>query len=156
QHPRSGILGRPDRAPLAPARPRPRRAACPVASTPRRVHAGVSPVCRVHPRNLGHGQGRSARGDGGAGGVSAAAAKPVAAAALDEGEPRPHTHLRLAAVAVLLLAWEAVAGAGVFPKVFLPAPSSVAVELWRMALSGDLWRNLQPSVARILAGFAIG
>jgi NitT/TauT family transport system permease protein len=74
------------------------------------------------------------------------------------GEPdlRPHTHLRVAAVAVLLLAWEAVSRAGIFPRVFLPPPSAVVVELWRMAASGDLWRNVQPSLARILGGFAIG
>jgi len=88
--------------------------------------------------------------------VSARAAGPVATDAWEDGHPQPHTPLRLAAVAVLLLAWEAVAGAGIFPKVFLPAPSSVAVELWRMGLSGDLWRNVQPSLARILGGFAIG
>jgi NitT/TauT family transport system permease protein len=88
--------------------------------------------------------------------VSARASKPVAAESLGERDLQPHTHLRVAAVAVLLLAWEAIAGAGIFPKVFLPPPSSVAVELWRMGLSGDLWRNVQPSLARILGGFAIG
>ena len=74
------------------------------------------------------------------------------------GEPdlQPHTHLRIVAVAVVLLAWEAVSRAGVFPRVFLPPPSAVAVELWRMSVSGDLWQNIQPSLARILGGFAIG
>ncbi len=74
------------------------------------------------------------------------------------GEPdlRPHTHLRIAAVAVLLLGWEATSQAGIFPRVFLPPPSGVAVELWRMGLGGDLWRNVEPSLARILSGFAIG
>jgi NitT/TauT family transport system permease protein len=88
--------------------------------------------------------------------VSTKVQAPVAAESLGERDLQPHTHLRLGAVAVLLLAWEAVAGAGIFPKVFLPAPSSVAVELWRMGLSGDLWRNAQPSLLRILTGFAIG
>ena len=80
----------------------------------------------------------------------------VYAGARGEPDLRPHTHLRVTAVAVLLLAWEAISRAGIFPRVFLPPPSAVAVELWRMAASGDLWRNVQPSLARILGGFAIG
>lgn len=88
--------------------------------------------------------------------MSAKVPAPVAAGGLGERDLQPHTHLRLGAVAVLLLVWEAVAGAGIFPRVFLPSPSSVAVELWRMVQSGDLWRNAQPSLVRILAGFAIG
>ncbi len=88
--------------------------------------------------------------------MSARVPEPVAAKSLGERDLQPHTHLRMAAVAVVLLAWEAIAEAGIFPKVFLPAPSSVAVELWRMGLSGDLWRNVQPSLARILGGFTIG
>ena len=88
--------------------------------------------------------------------MSARAARPAETDALEEGHPLSHTYLRLAAVAVLLVVWEGVARAGIFPKVFLPAPSSVAAELWRMGLSGDLWRNVQPSLARILGGFAIG
>lgn len=73
-----------------------------------------------------------------------------------EPDLRPHTHLRVTAVVVLLLAWEAISRAGIFPQVFLPPPSAVATELWRMTVSGDLWRNAQPSLARILGGFAIG
>ena len=80
----------------------------------------------------------------------------VLAAAESEPDLRPHTPLRIAAVAVVLLAWEATAHAGLFPRVFLPPPSAVAEELWRMGVGGDLWRNVQPSLARILAGFAIG
>ncbi len=84
--------------------------------------------------------------------------RPTVIAGEAQGEPdlRPHTHLRITAVAVVLLAWEAVSRAGIFPRVFLPPPSAVAVELWRMGMSGDLWRNVQPSLARILGGFAIG
>ena len=69
---------------------------------------------------------------------------------------RPHTHIRLGSIFILLLAWEALARSGIFPRVFLPPPSSVAAELWQMAMTGDLWRNVQPSLARIVAGFVIG
>jgi NitT/TauT family transport system permease protein len=80
----------------------------------------------------------------------------VLAAAEGEADLGPHTSIRITAVAVLLLAWEVTSRSGIFPPVFLPPPSAVAGELWRMGVSGDMWRNVQPSLARILGGFAIG
>jgi NitT/TauT family transport system permease protein len=56
----------------------------------------------------------------------------------------------------VLLLWEGIAQAGLFPKVFLPAPSAVAAELWRLGRNGDLWASVQPSLVRILSGYAIG
>ncbi|SHN09638.1 ABC transporter permease [Rhizobacter sp. OV335] len=57
---------------------------------------------------------------------------------------------------VLLAAWALAAHfEWVAPQV-LPAPEAVLVTLKESLLSGELWANLQISLLRVLAGFAIG
>lgn len=61
----------------------------------------------------------------------------------------------LAPVGVILI-WEAVSRAGLVAPQILPAPSSVAQTAIRLIQSGDLPRHLGASLARAVAGFAIG
>ncbi|HZB90531.1 MAG TPA: ABC transporter permease [Stellaceae bacterium] len=68
--------------------------------------------------------------------------------------PRPlHSWLAFAA---LLALWQAATGLGWIDPVFLPSPLAIARALWRMAASGELWRDLSISLLRIGAGWAIG
>jgi NitT/TauT family transport system permease protein len=64
--------------------------------------------------------------------------------------------VRVASVAALLLAWELAVRSRLVPVVFLPGPGAVARELIGMTGSGELWRNLAPSLGRIVVGFVLG
>jgi sulfonate transport system permease protein len=57
---------------------------------------------------------------------------------------------------VLLAAWELGSRTGLIPERTLAAPSSVAVTLYGMVVSGELPNNLLVSFGRALAGLVIG
>ena len=54
-----------------------------------------------------------------------------------------------------LLAWEAFVRVRGIAPIYLPAPSSIAVYLWRMIADGSLAVNLGITLGRVLGGFAI-
>ncbi len=56
----------------------------------------------------------------------------------------------------LILAWEALAQAGVIPTRVLPAPSAVLETGWHLIETGDLQSNLLVSFLRALSGLTIG
>ena len=58
--------------------------------------------------------------------------------------------------AAAFLGWEAAAAGGLISTRFLPAPSAVVAAGWRLAVSGELWTNIQVSFARSAAGFLVG
>lgn len=67
------------------------------------------------------------------------------------------TDLRGWVVPLLLLALlETFVRSGVLPAHQMPAPSQVAQTLYGLAQSGELWRHLSASLARVSAGFTIG
>ena len=55
-----------------------------------------------------------------------------------------------------LVLWEALARAGLVPPNWLPAPSVIAGTLRELAASGELTGHLLATLARVLAGFALG
>ena len=55
-----------------------------------------------------------------------------------------------------LLLWEGLARAGLVPPNWLPAPSVIAGTLRELAASGELTGHLFATLARVLAGFALG
>jgi len=57
---------------------------------------------------------------------------------------------------VLILMWEAASRMGLITPQVLPAPSSVAKTGWTLIVSGTLLEHLGASLARAIAGFAIG
>ena len=63
---------------------------------------------------------------------------------------------RWASPIALLLLWELGSRTGVIPTRILAAPSSVAVTLWSMTISGELPSNLLVSLGRAGAGLLIG
>jgi NitT/TauT family transport system permease protein len=56
-------------------------------------------------------------------------------------------------VAVGLLAWQALAMA--FPGRLFPAPSAVALEIWRLAATGPLLADLGKTLTRVAIGFIV-
>jgi sulfonate transport system permease protein len=57
---------------------------------------------------------------------------------------------------LVLLLWQAGSDIGVIRANILPAPDAVALAGWKLARSGELWRSIEVSTWRALAGFAIG
>ncbi len=58
--------------------------------------------------------------------------------------------------AALLAVWQAGCMLGLIRSDVLPAPTDVAVAGWRLALSGELLRNVEVSAWRAAVGFVIG
>ncbi len=74
-------------------------------------------------------------------------------ALLDTPAPR---WVSAAVVFGLIVCWEAVCRSGLVLEIFLPAPSAILATGWEMVKSGELITNLQASLFRIAAGFAVG
>jgi len=58
-------------------------------------------------------------------------------------------------VVAFIVAWEAFVRARGIAPIYLPAPSAIAVYLWRMVADGSLAVNLGITLGRVLGGFAI-
>jgi NitT/TauT family transport system permease protein len=74
-------------------------------------------------------------------------------------QERPQgTLFRLMPCLVLLIftgIWQAVAASGIFLPDLLPSPLAVVKAAWELALSGDLFRHMISSLARVFAGFGL-
>jgi sulfonate transport system permease protein len=57
---------------------------------------------------------------------------------------------------LLLASWQVVAKFGWVSATVLPAPSTVALAAWKLALSGELAANLKVSFLRAISGFIVG
>ena len=64
--------------------------------------------------------------------------------------------LGVAFIVVLLVLWEAVAVSGLLPVMSFPRMSAILQTLWGLMLSGELFRELEPSMLRMFAGYAVG
>src|SRR5213080_41742 len=60
------------------------------------------------------------------------------------------------ALALTIGFWQVAGSAGWVNPLFLPAPSAIAVALYKLALSGALWHHLSVSVMRIGTGWILG
>ena len=56
----------------------------------------------------------------------------------------------------LVALWQAGASAGLIKSLFLPPPIAIATALWHLTLSGELWRHLSASLARLGVGWVLG
>lgn len=56
----------------------------------------------------------------------------------------------------LLLVLELAVGKGLIAAHQLPAPSTVGLTLWELAVGGELWGHIGVSLARVLTGFLLG
>src|SRR4030081_795419 len=61
-------------------------------------------------------------------------------------------------IALLLVIglWQLAGSAGWVNPLFLPAPSAIAVAIYKLALSGALWHHLSYSIMRIGTGWILG
>lgn len=84
------------------------------------------------------------------------AAAPGSPLAAIPRAPMIWAHQRWISPVVLLLLWEVAARIGLLTPRVLAAPTTVAVALWDLIVSGDLFYNLLVSLGRAGAGFAIG
>ena len=55
-----------------------------------------------------------------------------------------------------LVLWELIVSVGDIPAFIVPAPSAVAVRLYRVVLEGTLWPHTLVTLTEIMAGLAIG
>src|SRR5262249_27639275 len=113
-----------------------------------RQHAGVRRAVRPHlPPHPRGGDGRDgATGDAGGGAMRK---RPSQAARVAE------KLLPAATVAIFLLAWEGIVRARGIAPIYLPAPSTIAIYLWRMIADGTMEYHLGVTLLRIFVGFLI-
>jgi ABC-type nitrate/sulfonate/bicarbonate transport system permease component len=68
-------------------------------------------------------------------------------------------NIPLAGVATLIglvALWQLGDSLGLIPTLFLPAPANIAVALYRLTISGELWQHLSASLARLTIGWIVG
>jgi len=70
--------------------------------------------------------------------------------------PRNRPWAGLGSLVGLILTWQAGSSSGLIPELFLPSPVAVARALARLAMSGELWKDLGASLLRLAAGWALG
>ena len=70
--------------------------------------------------------------------------------------PRSHAWAGAATLILLVALWQLGASVGLIHSLFLPAPVTIAAALYHLAISGELWRNLSVSLARLAIGWVIG
>ena len=61
----------------------------------------------------------------------------------------------LASIVGGLLIWEGVSRFGVDNALFLAAPSQIVYAMWKLAVTGDLWRHIYISGAEFVIGYLI-
>jgi NitT/TauT family transport system permease protein len=60
------------------------------------------------------------------------------------------------ALALVIALWQLAGSAGWVNPLFLPAPSAIAVAIYKLAMSGALWQHVSASVVRIGLGWLLG
>jgi NitT/TauT family transport system permease protein len=60
------------------------------------------------------------------------------------------------ALALVIALWQLAGSAGWVNPLFLPAPSAIAVAIYKLAMSGALWQHVSASVVRIGSGWVLG
>ncbi len=56
----------------------------------------------------------------------------------------------------LIALWQGGDSAGLIPTLFLPAPADIAVALYHLTISGELWKHLSASLTRLAIGWVVG
>ncbi|KQP12959.1 ABC transporter permease [Methylobacterium sp. Leaf93] len=82
-----------------------------------------------------------------------AAPKPRRETVWDQGG---HVALGLILPLALVIGWESAVHTGLAQGRLMPPPSRIAVTLYDLAASGDLWMHVQATLVRVALGFAFG
>jgi ABC-type nitrate/sulfonate/bicarbonate transport system permease component len=56
----------------------------------------------------------------------------------------------------LLALWQIGDSTGLVPTLFLPSPANIAIALYHLTISGELWKHLSASLARLIIGWSVG
>ncbi|MCK1517691.1 ABC transporter permease [Bradyrhizobium sp. 190] len=70
--------------------------------------------------------------------------------------PRAGRYSGWIALALVIALWQLAGSAGWVNPLFLPAPSAIAVAIYKLAMSGALWQHVSASVVRIGSGWLLG
>jgi NitT/TauT family transport system permease protein len=70
--------------------------------------------------------------------------------------PRAGRYSGWIALALVIGLWQLAGSAGWVNPLFLPAPSAIAVAIYKLAVSGALWHHLSVSIMRIGTGWILG
>jgi NitT/TauT family transport system permease protein len=70
--------------------------------------------------------------------------------------PRDRFWAAAATLIGVVALWQLGCTAGVIPTLFLPAPVNIAIELWHLTVSGELWKHLSASLVRLAIGWSVG
>lgn len=70
--------------------------------------------------------------------------------------PRDRVWASAATLLGLVALWQVGASAGLIKSLFLPPPAAIAVALWHLTVSGELWKHLSASLARLAVGWVLG
>ena len=60
------------------------------------------------------------------------------------------------AILLVVALWQLAGSAGWVNPLFLPAPSAIALAIWKLAVSGALWHHVSVSIMRIGTGWVLG
>src|SRR5438445_7494946 len=70
--------------------------------------------------------------------------------------PRAGRYSGWIALALVIGLWQLAGSAALVNPLFLPAPSAIAVAIYKLAVSGALWHHLSVSIMRIGTGWILG
>ena len=70
--------------------------------------------------------------------------------------PRDRFWASAATLIGVVALWQLGCTARVIPTLFLPAPVNIAIELWHLTVSGELWKHLSASLLRLAIGWGVG
>jgi NitT/TauT family transport system permease protein len=68
---------------------------------------------------------------------------------------RQRSFTSLASIVGGLLIWEGVSRFGVDNALFLASPSQIVYAMWKLAVTGDLWRHIYISGVEFVIGYLI-
>ena len=88
--------------------------------------------------------------------AAAEAASPVTDAPAQKSRFGARFALGLLLPVALLIAWEYAVAIGYLQARLMPPPSRIFKTLYDLAITGELWRHIGATLARVLAGFALG
>jgi NitT/TauT family transport system permease protein len=70
--------------------------------------------------------------------------------------PRTSAWTAIATLVGVVALWQAGASAGLIDTLFLPPPIAIVRTLWLLSVSGELWKHLSASLARLAIGWLTG
>jgi ABC-type nitrate/sulfonate/bicarbonate transport system permease component len=70
--------------------------------------------------------------------------------------PRNHAWASVITLVALVAVWQVAASTGLMTTLFLPPPVSIMQALWHLTVSGELWKHLSASLARLAIGWIVG